>query len=342
MSDPRLRHRDRRPGLNRDYYAGGDFDDDEPQYYGSQSPPRSRRYEDPPPRRGKSERRRPPSPDFADDPYRKPSQRHSRRADPKYERPPPQVVNSGRRPRAGSMTPPYAPEAPQHDISSRRDRDRDRDRDHRQRHSKRSSIPPGEPYDGHYAAAMDPRGGRPPKEYRGEPDSYSRRRSKHSPPPMEPRSRGRDSYEPRSRGRDYPPPSHPDDRYGVPPRRHRSQTRDMSPPRGRPPTTHAGRPRGGNTRRNSMPASTRTSGNGTAAATGAAAGAAAAAKNPWWKNPMVQAGARQAFTAGAQAAIRSKDDKGPWMGPKGAKIATAALSAAFVDGFLGSKRPDGH
>lgn len=55
---------------------------------------------------------------------------------------------------------------------------------------------------------------------------------------------------------------------------------------------------------------------------------------------MVQAGARQAFTAGAQAAFRSKDDKGPWIGPKGAKIATAAISAALVDGFLGQKTPD--
>ncbi len=55
---------------------------------------------------------------------------------------------------------------------------------------------------------------------------------------------------------------------------------------------------------------------------------------------MIQAGARQAVTAGAQAAIRSKDDSGPWLGAKGAKIATAALGAALVDGFLGQKKPD--
>jgi hypothetical protein len=59
-----------------------------------------------------------------------------------------------------------------------------------------------------------------------------------------------------------------------------------------------------------------------------------------WSNPMVQAGARNAFTAGAQAALRSKNDKGPWLGAKGAKVATAALGAAFIDGILGQKHPD--
>lgn len=57
----------------------------------------------------------------------------------------------------------------------------------------------------------------------------------------------------------------------------------------------------------------------------------------WWQNPLIQAGARTAFTAGAQAAMKSKDDSGPWMGPKGAKVATAALSAAFMDGLIGGK-----
>lgn len=55
----------------------------------------------------------------------------------------------------------------------------------------------------------------------------------------------------------------------------------------------------------------------------------------WWQNPLIQAGARNAFSAGAQAAIRSKNDSGPWIGPKGAKVATAALSAALVDGIMG-------
>lgn len=61
----------------------------------------------------------------------------------------------------------------------------------------------------------------------------------------------------------------------------------------------------------------------------------------WWQNPMVQAGARTAFTAGAQAAMKSRNDPSPWLGAKGAKIATAALGAALVDGFMGQKHPNG-
>ncbi|KAG8671865.1 hypothetical protein FPOAC2_05226 [Fusarium poae] len=111
-------------------------------------------------------------------------------------------------------------------------------------------------------------------------------------------------------------------------RRPRSQGRDrrgrnheQSPTRGRPPITQKSRgaPSG---RRSSMPASTKNK---------------AAA---WWQNPMVQAGARTAFTAGAQAAMKSGKESGPWLGPKGAKVATAALGAALVDGFMGQKHPD--
>ncbi|KLP08398.1 Uncharacterized protein Y057_13743 [Fusarium fujikuroi] len=63
-------------------------------------------------------------------------------------------------------------------------------------------------------------------------------------------------------------------------------------------------------------------------------------RNAWWQNPMVQAGARTAFTAGAQAAMKSGRESGPWLGPKGAKVATAALGAALVDGFMGQKHPN--
>ncbi|RBR25013.1 uncharacterized protein FIESC28_02180 [Fusarium coffeatum] len=110
-------------------------------------------------------------------------------------------------------------------------------------------------------------------------------------------------------------------------RRPRSQGRDrrgrnsaQSPIRGRPPVTQKGRdaPSG---RRSSMPASTKN-------------------KAAWWQNPMVQAGARTAFTAGAQAAMKSGKESGPWLGPKGAKVATAALGAALVDGFMGQKHPN--
>jgi hypothetical protein len=130
-----------------------------------------------------------------------------------------------------------------------------------------------------------------------------------------------------SRGRAYPPPPY-DDRDASHRRRQPSNTRggydrDPSPRRGRPPPSgaaKAGRPAA---RRNSMPAATTKNG------------------KPWWQNPLLQAGARAALTTGAQAAMRSRDDPSPWLGPKGAKVATAALGAAFVDGFVGKKHPGG-
>jgi len=57
----------------------------------------------------------------------------------------------------------------------------------------------------------------------------------------------------------------------------------------------------------------------------------------WWQNPYIQSGCRTAFTAGVQAAIKSQDDPAPWLGAKGAKVATAALGAALVDGWRGQK-----
>lgn len=37
--------------------------------------------------------------------------------------------------------------------------------------------------------------------------------------------------------------------------------------------------------------------------------------------------------------MKSKGDQGAWLGAKGAKVATAALGAALVDGFIGQKHP---
>lgn len=340
MSAPPLRRRDRGGGgLSRDYYdldARPDPRDPRaaPYYEPSRSPPPSSRYDEP--RRGKSERRaprpRPRSPD-----YQEPSRRSSRRADP---RPSPQVVNGGgRRP----LTPPYAADPPK----PRRGEGREpRDgREPRQRSDRYSMPPPSRDRDRPRDRDPYAAGGRGPRD---EPDLHagaSRRRR--SPPPP---SRGRDSHEPRheprSRGRDYPPPAN-DDRYGggPPPRRARSSARPgESPPHGRPPPANRSRgapaPGGGGggggraagmgarVRRNSMPAVNainRPKING----------------NPWWQNPTVQAGARNAFTAGAQAAFRNKNDSGPWLGPKGAKVATAALSAAFVDGLIGGQNRGG-
>jgi hypothetical protein len=46
--------------------------------------------------------------------------------------------------------------------------------------------------------------------------------------------------------------------------------------------------------------------------------------------------AATAFQAGASAAYKARTDPGPWMGKKGTKVATAALTAAVVD-TLGKK-----
>ena len=37
--------------------------------------------------------------------------------------------------------------------------------------------------------------------------------------------------------------------------------------------------------------------------------------------------------AGASAAYDLRNDSSPWIGPKGIKVATAAIGAAIVDGF---------
>ncbi|KAM0325054.1 hypothetical protein ACHAQA_007591 [Verticillium albo-atrum] len=52
----------------------------------------------------------------------------------------------------------------------------------------------------------------------------------------------------------------------------------------------------------------------------------------------IGAATRVALQAGAQAAYKLRDDPSPWMGEKGVRVATAALGAGLVDGFVGSKR----
>jgi hypothetical protein len=69
---------------------------------------------------------------------------------------------------------------------------------------------------------------------------------------------------------------------------------------------------------------------------------ATTARVPWWQNPLIQAGGKAAVTAGAQAAMKSRNDQGAWLGAKGAKVATAALGAALVDSFIGQKHPGKH
>ncbi|KAH7308675.1 hypothetical protein B0I35DRAFT_442405 [Stachybotrys elegans] len=127
-------------------------------------------------------------------------------------------------------------------------------------------------------------------------------------------------HDPRPRPRGYDDNRSPPRRRPVSPRGH---DRDPSPRRGRPPPT--GATRSTKPRRNSMPASTKPRAN----------------QPPWWQNPLLQAGARTALAAGAQAAMKNKDDPSPWLGSKGAKVATAAIGAALVDGFIGRKHPGG-
>lgn len=238
---------------------------------------------------------------------------------------------------------------------SGRDRDRDRElpirgkRDARPDRDPRfeRDAPPVHPYDRDAYAREptsraypdDPRDQRRSKHRDTDPES-PRRHGRSVPPPPRSRSQGRGR---KSRYTESDSESG-DDHYGAKlgaagagvgaaaaaasRRRPRSQTRDRrgrdparSPNRGRPPTTQKNRGSAPTGRRSSMPASTKP-------------------RNAWWQNPMVQAGARTAFTAGAQAAMKSGRESGPWLGPKGAKVATAALGAALVDGFMGQKHPN--
>ncbi|TPX15047.1 uncharacterized protein E0L32_004877 [Thyridium curvatum] len=49
--------------------------------------------------------------------------------------------------------------------------------------------------------------------------------------------------------------------------------------------------------------------------------------------------ARCAIQAGAIAALKVQNEPGSWIGPKGGRVATAALGAAVVDTYLGHKHP---
>ncbi|KAM0338779.1 hypothetical protein ACHAPU_011202 [Fusarium lateritium] len=328
-----------------------------------------------PPRRYKSERsRRPQSPsrpaypEMMDDrtpehrsrPRRYEAERRGRSAGPDRQSrdlsPPPfgPPPDSPRR-KARSVRPDrdaYRPER-EYRASSREPRQgRERDMPIRSKRSSRPDrdhrtdreVPAPNPYDreayGRGAPARsypeEPREQRRPKTWGPNPDS-SRRNGKSVPASPRSRSRGQGG---RPRYADSDSDSD-NDHYAAGAagagaaggaaaasrRRPRSQTRDRrerpsgkSPTRGRPPTTQKGRgdPTG---RRSSMPASMKS-------------------RAAWWQNPLVQAGARTAFTAGAQAAMKSGHESGPWLGPKGAKVATAALGAALVDGFMGQKHPD--
>ncbi|KAG5948009.1 hypothetical protein E4U53_006350 [Claviceps sorghi] len=112
----------------------------------------------------------------------------------------------------------------------------------------------------------------------------------------------------------------------------RTKTRDVFSPRGRDRDVATPSSRPSHARRKSAPAPP-------PASASASAAAAKAAIKQWWQNPYVQAGARTALSAGAQAVMQSRNDPSPWLGAKGAKVATAALGAALMDGLGGKKQP---
>ncbi|KAK2672985.1 hypothetical protein RAB80_010528 [Fusarium oxysporum f. sp. vasinfectum] len=288
-----------------------------------------------PPRRYKTQRsRRPPSPGrpgYPDDPMmddRRAEGRPRRRYEPERRgrsagpdrrsrdiSPPPfgPPPDSPRR-KARSARPDRDAHFPEREFrqSSReprsgRDRDRERElpirgkRDARPDRDPRfeRDAPPVHPYDRDAYAREptsraypdDPRDQRRSKHRDAEPES-PRRHGRSVPPSPRSKSQGRGR---KSRYPDSDSDSE-DDHYGA-------KLGAAGAGAGAAAAASRRRPRGPAGRRSSMPASTKP-------------------RTAWWQNPMVQAGARTAFTA------------------EGAKVATAALGAALVDGFMGQKHPN--
>ncbi|TWU74224.1 hypothetical protein ED733_003480 [Metarhizium rileyi] len=174
----------------------------------------------------------------------------------------------------------------------------------------------------------------PRRSHRDEPKHRSRRDRASSPPDY--RSRGRENGPPKNRAtspeskprpRDAPPPPPPG--YGNDDKRHhrarsqdRSRRRDVSPGRGHDRAVAAATRPSTSSRRKSAPVPT----------------ADKAKEQAWWQNPLLQAGARTAFAAGAQAAMQNRNNPDPWLGAKGVRVATAALGAALMDGLGGKKK----
>ncbi|KAH7184489.1 hypothetical protein DER44DRAFT_816947 [Fusarium oxysporum] len=315
---------------NRDPYdLYGDHDAFPPQ---SRGHPRLHSLNLPPPRCHKSERRR-PLPDqsrYPKDPYNDPRQFESyqRRHEP------------GRRGRSGGPDRRRknlsAPPIDLH-VGSRR-------------HKSKSPRPGRAP-----SLDSETRTGRKPQ-----PDHRSRKADAYERPRMvedyneNPRMAGLSSRVPHSRdpynrgpygcksSRNYPDyPGDPHEKkpklrdlHGDPPPHHRSAAQDSSPePRQRGRATYYSDLEDenyGDGRRQRARSQERDHGRDRG-------GRSPSPKMNWWQNPYVQSGCRTAFAAGVQAAIKSQDDPAPWLGAKGAKVATAALSAALVDGWIGQK-----
>lgn len=378
MDYQRPRRRERQPPPDGDYIYNEPYERDpysRDPYSQAQSSPRHVS-----PRRHKSERhRRPPSPDAyygSDDSpapsrnrptkYDSPRQGRSggppqnlRRApspsqyapEPESPRRPPRASRSAREPHfpeafEGRHPPvdPYAPNpnyypSPPESRSrssrpEREPRESREPREWREPRETREARPPRDSRDSRepreWRDAREPREGREARKPRDLGDSREPRPRAYydREPEYAPRSsRGPPDSGPRSRGPRYPTSDGEDD-YSTRRQRPRSQQQpqpyhDRAPTAARdrpPPATRGRQPPA---RRNSMPTASK------------------AKRAAWWQNPMLQAGARTAFTAGAQAAMKSQNDPSPWLGAKGARVATAAIGAALVDGFMGQKHPNG-
>ncbi|KAK2591465.1 hypothetical protein QQS21_010841 [Conoideocrella luteorostrata] len=320
--------------------------DDYDGYYG---PPLDDRFTGPPPQKHKSEgrHRRRRSPDIIppEDTYA------SRRGHSRREPPEPLGMTQSAGGRRARSPPPYytsepLPREPRRDgrrehRHSRRERDAPRDYSDRDYHP--------EPRESHRRSHRDDLEYRPRRAVASPPPDYSRSYGRDGPARRSHKSRP-SSSEPRPRDRGYPSPVYGSDdekprrrarsndrSYRAPPPiyrsddekpSHRAKSHDrpykraVSPARGRDRDIASHSSKSSSSRRKSAPAPQ-----------APPATASKAKKQQWWQNPLVQAGARTAFSAGAQAAMQNRKDPSPWLGQKGAKVATAALGAALMDGF---------
>lgn len=55
---------------------------------------------------------------------------------------------------------------------------------------------------------------------------------------------------------------------------------------------------------------------------------------------IIMSAAKTALQTGAMTALKMQGEPGPWLGMKGAKVITTALSAAAVDTFIENRKPN--
>ncbi|KOS19572.1 hypothetical protein ESCO_000067 [Escovopsis weberi] len=357
---PSLRHREPRsqappppePGLNADYYdANIPFGPFPPS--SSSSPPFAH------PNRAQASdrhRRQPPSPGFHFGGY---EEDHAPRIVRGHRKPPTRYAKETSSPIYFAPDPP-TPGSYLHRSSPRHDQDGPHDRDHRRagrsrRHREHRSPDhedeegrptdyrshnPEEPYERRRRRSSRREPPSPQHEQEYEREHEHARRSRHQSPRPRSRSRHRhpsawnDVEARHSRHRPSPPPSpvhRPREvRERNIRRRHDSRPRDADAAPGHRDDRAHRHGHGHGHERHGAPAYRQH-----AMPSPPAAALQRAMATDWWKNPAVQVGARTALKAGAHALMKHRNEEGPWLGPKGAKIAGAALGAALADGLGG-------